>query len=261
VGLSGGKPSNNQYPGKLWVDQNHLGKTRHCRLTPAPVTPSSMPQAVVPATVNQAPIELTVRKPLALQQHYVPSGEPLVTSNHLDQVNKEKTTHVRQALNGIKKRKKAVAATPAENGVSALSAELQNEINIGMNLVIPTLPDVLQTPVNDPTMPKRRCLAAVSTPKVTTPMSVTTGPFKTKCQGCIHDDLLELKVLEPVHIKHYLKQAGFLALAASAQATAHTQSATFTALHQKRIFITVMRLTRDSTPQMTIPTKQVWNVA
>jgi hypothetical protein len=164
------------------VDQNHLGETRHCRLTPSPVTPSML-QAAVPATVNQAPIEHAVQKPLALEQHYVPTGEPLVMPDHLDQVNKEKTTHVRQALDDVKKRKKAVAATPAENGVSALSTELQNEINIGMNPVIPTLPDVRQTTVNASTVRKRRCRAAVSTQMETTTMSVPTGPLKTKCQG------------------------------------------------------------------------------
>jgi hypothetical protein len=104
-----------------------------------------MLQAVIPATVNQAPIGHAVQKPSALEQHYVPTGEPLVTPDHLDQVNKQRTAHVRQTLNGVKKRKKAVAATPADNGISALSAELQNEINIGMNPVIPTLPDIHQT--------------------------------------------------------------------------------------------------------------------
>jgi hypothetical protein len=183
-----------------------------------------MLQPVVPATVNQASIEHTVEKPVALQLHYVPAGEPLVTPDHLDQVNKQNTTNVRQALNGVKKRKKAVAATPADNGVSALSAELQNEISIGMNLVIPTLPDICQTTVNAPTVPKRRCLAAVSTQLETTTMAVPTGPLKPKCQGCIHGDLLELKVLEPVHIKHYLKQAGFLALATCAGECTHTIS-------------------------------------
>jgi hypothetical protein len=184
VELSGGQPCSNQYPGKLLGNQNHRWKTRHWRLTPSSVTPSML-QAVVPASVNQAPIAHTVQKPVALQLHYIPAGEPLVTPDHLDQVNKETTTHVRQALNGVKKRKKAVAATPAFNGASALSAELQTEINIGMNLVIPTVPDICQTTINAPLVPKRRCLAAVSTQLETTTMSVPTGPLKTKYQGCI----------------------------------------------------------------------------
>lgn len=145
-----------------------------------------------------------------------------MTPDHLDQVNKAKTTHVRQAFNGVKKRKTAVAATPADNGVSALSAELQNENNIGMNLVSPTVPDVCQTPVNAPTVTQRRCRAAATTQMKTKRMPVPTGPVKIQCQGCIHGDLLELKVLEPVHIKHYLKEAGFLAWATCAGECAHT---------------------------------------
>jgi hypothetical protein len=104
------------------------------------------------------------------------------------------------------------------------SAEFQNQNNIGMNLVIPTLPNVCQTTINASTVPKRQCRAAVSTQMETTPMSVPTGPLKTKCQGCIHGGILELKVLEPVHIKHYLKQAGFLALAACAGECTHAIS-------------------------------------
>jgi hypothetical protein len=63
--------------------------------------------------------------------------------------------------------------------------------------------------------------------------------------------------MEPLHIKHYLKQAGFLALATYAGECTHTISN----IHQKQIFITAMRLTRVSTPQTMIATKQVWNVA
>jgi hypothetical protein len=105
----------------------------------------------------------------------------------MDQVNKQNTAHVRQALNGIKKRKTAVATAPIDNGVSALSAELQNEINIAMNHVTPTLQDLGQTTVNattGPTVPKRRCIAEVLTQMVTTTMSVQTAPPKQMSGVC-----------------------------------------------------------------------------
>ena len=43
-----------------------------------------------------------------------------------------------------------------------------------------------------------------------------TGPPKPKCQGCIHHDLLELKVMEPVQIRHYIRPAQFLETATCA---------------------------------------------
>jgi hypothetical protein len=135
----------------------------------------------------------------------------------MDQVNKQKTADVRRAINGIRKRQQAVATAPTDNGVSALSAELQEALD---PLVTPTLLDLGATTVNATTIitvPKRRRMAAVATAVGPKRTIVPTGPVETKCQGCVHGDLLEMKVMEPVHIKYYLKQAGFLEWATCAE--------------------------------------------
>jgi hypothetical protein len=67
-------------------------------------------------------------KPLALlTNNAVQTSEPFVTPDRMDEVNKEQTKALRQASKNAKKRYAAVAANPADNGVSAFSTEMQNE--------------------------------------------------------------------------------------------------------------------------------------
>jgi hypothetical protein len=167
-----------------------------------------------------------VQKPLALEQNHIPAGEPLVTPDHLDKSNKQKTAHFRQAVASKKQRQKAVAVARDDNGVSALSTELQNQNNTAiMHSMTTALVDLDQTTNNastSPTVTKRKRTSNVPTPRVPTTMAVPTGPPRKKCQGCVHGDLLEMKVMEPAHIRHYLKQAGFLEWAKCAGNCAHT---------------------------------------
>ena len=94
-----------------------------------------------------------------------------------------------------RKRQNAVAINPSINGVEALSTELQTTNNTAL------------------TRPKRKPIKTKSTIIVPTPRCLEIVPVKNTCQGCVHGDLLELKVMEPVHIKYYLKNEGFLASA------------------------------------------------
>jgi hypothetical protein len=49
-----------------------------------------------------------------------------------------------------------------------------------------------------------------STPPAPSTVPSPVGPPKRKCEGCVHCDLLDLKVLEPARIRHYLKKHEFL---------------------------------------------------
>lgn len=127
----------------------------------------------------------------------------------MDKENKQRTADVRRAFHGATKRKKAVDDLASKNGVGALSAELQNQHNSAMYAV--------PTPVlTVPPVPKRQRIATAAAPVVAPKSTVPTAPPKRKCQGCVHGDLLDLKVMEPTHIKHYLRPAGFLELATCA---------------------------------------------
>ena len=66
------------------------------------------------AAATQARTARNVPKRLALEQNNAPTGEPLVTPNQMDKVNKQNTADVWQAFNGIQKRHEAVAGTPAD---------------------------------------------------------------------------------------------------------------------------------------------------
>ena len=77
--------------------------------------------------------------------------------------------------------------------------------------------DLAKTPDDPPTgppVPNKRRTTKVSRPTVKTPKAVQTGPPKNKCQGCVHGDLLEMMLMEPSHIKHYLREKELLEFAA-----------------------------------------------
>jgi hypothetical protein len=135
-------------------------------------------------------------------------GEPLETPNQTDIATKQRASVVRQAIIGVKENNKAVAVTPARNGTSALSTELQH------TSANPTIQNknnnTVDTTATGPIMQKRKRKVNVPVPIVTIATSVPVGPPKSKCQGCIHGDLLEMTVMESPHIKHYLKPQEFL---------------------------------------------------
>jgi hypothetical protein len=150
-------------------------------------------------------------KPLALlTNNAVQTSEPFVTPDRMDEVNKEQTKALRQASKNAKKRYAAVAANPADNGVSAFSTEMQNE-------KATTTQNQEEPAVNiAPKATKRQRKFKASEQRVTTTASVPTGPRKKRCQGCVHGDLLTMHLLEPRNVKHYLKKKGFLELATCA---------------------------------------------
>ncbi len=130
-----------------------------------------------------------VQKPCALQQNGTPTGEPLMTPDQMDDFRKQQTTDSRKAFQAAKKRQKAVAHAPANNGVTALSAELQNQNDGAMPPVrtTPTLdtPTIAILPVG-PTVPKRPRIAPVPVPMVPTIIPFLSRPPPTKSLSFAH---------------------------------------------------------------------------
>ena len=197
------------------------------------------------------------RRQLALEEPDMPTGESLVTPDHIDKLHKQRSVDVRRALKSTNARPPAVTANPAANGVNAFSAELQ----IQNESVIPhdtTALDDHNTTVVTPatTAPsstrKRKTKAAASsrnpkavnasrrtktaTASVPETAVVPTALLQNKCQGCIHGDLLEMKVMEPAGIKHYLKRNHFLEKAICAGNCNHTIEAIFRASPKAKLY-------------------------
>ena len=148
-------------------------------------------------------------KPLALVEQYIPTGEPLVTPDQTDLLKKQEQSNNRRAFATVRKRAKAVATAPEDNGISALTAELQNETDTVMR------PVAAVTNPPGPAKPKRKKKkTAPVVPTITVP--VPTGPPQKKCEGCVHGDVLEMNEMEPTDIKYYLHEGEFLELATCA---------------------------------------------
>jgi hypothetical protein len=161
------------------------------------------------ATALAKPKQRDTARQLALKTSNNAMGEPLETPNETDIATKQRTSVVRQAIIGVKEKNKAVlAVTPARNGTSALSTELQH------TSANPTVTNknnnTVDTTATGPIMQKRKREVNVPGPIVTIATSLPAGPPKSKCQGCIHGDLLEMTVMESRHIKHCLKPQEFL---------------------------------------------------
>ena len=172
------------------------------------------------------PIQVQIPRRAALDVHHKPGGEPLVTPAIQDRLNKQKKSDDRQAMTSLNKRRKAVAVAPSNNGISALSAELQQRrtamdqpSTTDDTVNGPTMGNDEQTTnettTTDATVPKRRRVAEVTTHTVPAMTSLPSAPAKRKCQGCVHGDLLDMKVMEPKHIRHYLEPSGLLEWATS----------------------------------------------
>jgi hypothetical protein len=100
-----------------------------------------------------------------------------------------------------------------------LSAELQLAHDTTRQSVVTAIDDATDIPK----VAKRARIAAVLKPVVQSITStVPTRIPKQQCQGCVHGDLLETKVMEPAHIKHYLKKTEFLEWARCAGKCANT---------------------------------------
>jgi hypothetical protein len=167
------------------------------------------------------PIQVQSPRRAALDVHHKTGGEPLVTPARQDMLNKEKKSDDRRAMTSNNKRHKAVAVAPSQNGIDALSAELQRQ-STAMDQPSttddtengPTMEDDEQTTnettPTDATVPKRRRVAKVTTNTVPAMTSLPSAPAKRKCQGCVHGDLLDMTVMEPRHIRHYLEPSRFL---------------------------------------------------
>jgi hypothetical protein len=158
---------------------------------------------------------------LALEQSNVPHGEPLLTPAQRDKSTKSRQIAVTQATKATK-RKQVVATEATANGTGALSQELQqanNRLPMVDNRTLRISPSNT-APVATAVAPSlpRPVVSPPSAPS-TVPTPIVSPP-KRKCEGCVHGDLLELKVLEPARIRHYLKQHEFLESATCAGACA-----------------------------------------
>jgi hypothetical protein len=161
------------------------------------------------ATALAKPAQRDTARQSALKTSDNAIGEPLETPNRTEIETKQRASVVRQAIIGVKERNKAVAVTPASNGTSALSTELQHTSAIN-----PTVKNknnnTVDTTATGPIMQQRKRKVNVPVPIATIATCLPVGPPKSKCQGCIHGDLLEMTVMESPHIKHYLKPQEFL---------------------------------------------------
>jgi hypothetical protein len=162
----------------------------------------------VPETPRFTERENPKPKPLALVKPYIPTGEPLVTPDQTDLLKKQEQSNNRRAYATVKKRAKAVATDPEDNGISALTAELQNETNGVMRPVAAV--------TNPPVPAQRKRKPKTAAPVVPTIVPVPTGPPQKKCEGCVHGDVLEMNEMEPTDIKYYLHEGQFLELATCA---------------------------------------------
>ena len=134
----------------------------------------------------------------ALVQNNVRPNQALVTPATQDEVAKKRTKLIKQ-VDVATKRKTAVATSQVTNGSGALAAELQKD------------KDDQEQPINATLAPAARKKKKKSVePAKPAAAPVVTGPPVPKCEGCLHCDLLELKVMEPKVIKHYLKLNQFL---------------------------------------------------
>jgi hypothetical protein len=137
----------------------------------------------------------------ALVQRNVRPNHALVTPAKQDEVTKTRTKLIKQ-VDVATKRKTAVAASQVTNGSGALAAELQNDKENTARPVNATLAPAAAKKKKKSVEPAKPAAAPV-----------VTGPPVPKCEGCIHCDLLELKVMEPKVIRHCLKPNQFLELA------------------------------------------------
>jgi hypothetical protein len=144
-----------------------------------------------------------------------PTAEPLLTPIQQEQTHKARQVVVKRAALA-NKRKQSVAAASNANGVSALSAELQD--NDG------------NEPITRPSTTRKQMPTAVTISKATTPSTapILTGPPAVKCQGCVHCDLLDLHCMAPTAIRHYIKPNEFLELARCAGDCARSMKDIFT---------------------------------
>ena len=166
------------------------------------------------------------QKSPALLQNNTSFRDPLVTPDQMDKDNRQNATSLRRAFKGTKKRSTAVATTAADNGVSALTAELQDNRDSAVSPGTTPMMDLASSSdeaTASPQAPKRRRKAPTTKTAVVLPtVAVPTGPTKKKCQGCVHGDLLEMNVMEPARIKHYIKSAELLEFAECAGDCTHT---------------------------------------
>ena len=124
----------------------------------------------------------------------------LVTPAKQDEVTKKRKVTLK-TVELATKRKTAVSASAVMNGAEALASEIRDNATLA--------PATLAPATLAPAAKKKKKTkeAAIDAPAVA---PVVTGPPVPKCQGCIHCDLLELKVMEPKVVQHYLKRNQFL---------------------------------------------------
>lgn len=154
---------------------------------------------------------------LALELGNTQPKEPLKTPAQLDQDNKARQAAVKKATVATK-RKRAVVTPAAADKAGAVLLELETQ-EVGPAAPIPTSPaasiptsppvQLIHTPAVEATS---RLLQEANRVQTTTqiPLPAPTNPPQLKCEGCVHCDLLELKILEPAIVKHYLKPHEFL---------------------------------------------------
>ena len=135
----------------------------------------------------------------ALVEPNVQTNIALVTPAKQDEVTKKRKVTLK-TVELATKRKIAVASSAVMNGAEDLAAEHRNNATLAPATLAPA---TLAPAAKQKKKKKKKKKVAASVEPATAP--VVTGPPVPKCQGCLHCDLLELKVMEPRVIQHYLK--------------------------------------------------------
>jgi hypothetical protein len=194
----------------------------------ADATAANAAPAVMPGSRRTALREIKLKS--ALTDANMQTHPSLMTPVQQDAIHKSRKAAVVRA----KKRTAAVSAAPSANGSGALTAELQHkQARIGPTSQGQTTAATGNAAaVGGGTGPslqqpsKRTKNKDAPTPSAE---PIVTGPLVLKCEGCVHCDVLELKVMEPSSIRHYLKEHEFLAMAKCAGDCAQSIRTIYTA--------------------------------
>jgi hypothetical protein len=198
-------------------------------------TAANAAPAVMPGSRRTALREMKLKS--ALTDANVQTHPSMMTPVQQEAIHKSRKT----AIGLAKKRTAAVSAAPSANGSGALTAELQHkQAKMGPTSQGLTTAAAGNTAAvagaTGPSLPqpsKRTKNKDAPTPSAE---PIVTGPPVLKCEGCVHCDVLELKVMEPSSIRHYLKAHEFLAMATCAGDCAQSIKAIHTASPRTNLY-------------------------
>jgi hypothetical protein len=182
----------------------------------------------------------------ALNESNVQPFDSLETPAQREEAAKKRNVGVRLA----RKQRALVAEAAANNGSEALAAELTaqqqgrgqenraptEELRATNNAAANAAVDQAVATKEAQSLPKQKRRKTVVNAVPPAARELVPGPPVLKCEGCVHCDLLELKMMEPNRIKHYLKRHEFLERAQCAGDCAKSIKAIHTVAPKSHIY-------------------------